>query len=164
MSTKLRLPMILAAALGGALVSAAEGRLRAAVRRASTSRSSRHARPPAPSSSSRAADFNAPTITVVKPDPQWRDPPPVDIDVRFKPAQGASVNIASLKIMYGFLKLDITQRILKAPGVQVTAGWPEGQRGTAAERQPQAAHRGRRQSRSHRAAAARVRRPVGAQR
>jgi hypothetical protein len=69
----------------------------------------------------RAADFNAPTITVVKPSAASPIQPPVDIDVRFQPAQGASVNVASLKIMYGFLKLDITQRILQAPGVQVTA-------------------------------------------
>ena len=68
----------------------------------------------------RAADFNAPTIAVVKPDRAAPIQPPVDIDVRFTPAQGASVNIATLKILYGFLRLDITQRILQAPGVQVS--------------------------------------------
>jgi hypothetical protein len=70
----------------------------------------------------RAADFNAPTITVVKPDHSAPIQPPVDIDVHFTPAQGATINIATLKILYGFLKLDITQRILQAPGVQVSAG------------------------------------------
>jgi hypothetical protein len=69
----------------------------------------------------RAADLNAPSITVVSPDSSAPIQPPVDIDVRFKPAAGATVNVASLKIMYGFLKLDITQRILQAPGVQVSA-------------------------------------------
>lgn len=69
----------------------------------------------------RAADLNAPSITVVTPDSHAPIQPPVDIDLRFKPAAGASVNIGSLKILYGFLKLDITQRILQAPGVQVTA-------------------------------------------
>jgi hypothetical protein len=69
----------------------------------------------------RAADFDAPTISVIKPDRSAPIQPPVDIDVHFKAAQGASVNIASLKIMYGFLKLDITKRILNAPGVQVSA-------------------------------------------
>jgi hypothetical protein len=69
----------------------------------------------------RAADFDAPTITVIKPDRSAPIQPPVDIDVHFKAAEGASVNIASLKIMYGFLKLDITKRILNAPGVQVSA-------------------------------------------
>jgi len=69
----------------------------------------------------KAADFDAPTITVVKPDRSLPIQPPVDIDVRFTPAAGATVNIASLKIMYGFLKLDVTHRILDAPGVQVSA-------------------------------------------
>lgn len=69
----------------------------------------------------RAADLNAPSITVVSPDSSAPLQPPVDIDVRFKPAAGATVNVGSLKILYGFLKLDITQRILQAPGVQVSA-------------------------------------------
>jgi hypothetical protein len=69
----------------------------------------------------KAADFDAPAITVVKPDRSAPIQPPVDIEVRFTPAAGATVNIASLKIMYGFLKLDITHRILDAPGVQVSA-------------------------------------------
>jgi hypothetical protein len=68
----------------------------------------------------RAADLNAPSIVIVTPDSKAPIQPPVDIDLRFKPAAGANVNVASLKIMYGFLKLDITQRILQAPGVQVT--------------------------------------------
>jgi hypothetical protein len=71
----------------------------------------------------RAADFNAPTITVVKPDHSAVIRPPVDIDVHFAAAQGATVNVSSLKILYGFLKLDVTRRILQAPGVQVS---PEG--------------------------------------
>ena len=69
----------------------------------------------------KAADFNAPVIAVVKPDRSAPIQPPVDIDLRFTPAAGASVNLASLKIMYGFLKLDITKRILGAPGVEVSA-------------------------------------------
>jgi hypothetical protein len=69
----------------------------------------------------KAADFDAPAITVVKPDRGAPIQAPVDIDVHFKAAQGASVNVGSLKIMYGFLKLDITKRILQAPGVEVTA-------------------------------------------
>jgi hypothetical protein len=69
----------------------------------------------------RAGDFDAPTITVVKPDRVAPINAPVDIDVRFKAAHGASVNVGSLKIMYGFLRLDVTKRILEAPGVQVSA-------------------------------------------
>ncbi|MBV8910424.1 MAG: hypothetical protein JOZ89_06660 [Gammaproteobacteria bacterium] len=69
----------------------------------------------------RSADLNAPSITVVKPDRKLAIQPPVDIDVRFKAAEGATVNVTSLRIKYGFLGLDITQRILQAPGVQVSA-------------------------------------------
>jgi hypothetical protein len=69
----------------------------------------------------KAADFDGPTITVVKPDRGASIHPPVDIEVRFQAAQGASVNVGSLKIMYGFLRLDVTKRILGAPGVQVSA-------------------------------------------
>jgi hypothetical protein len=69
----------------------------------------------------RGADFNAPTITVTQPDTKSPVKPPVDIDVQFAAAAGATVDIKSLKILYGFLKLDITQRILQAPGVQVSA-------------------------------------------
>lgn len=85
----------------------------------------------------RGADLNAPSITVVKPDRSAPIQPPVDIDVRFQPAQGATVNVSSLKIKYGFLGLDITQRILQAPGVQVSAG---GLRATGA-RLPSGSHK-----------------------
>jgi hypothetical protein len=69
----------------------------------------------------KSADLDAPTITVVRPDRSADIQPPVDIDVRFKAAAGSTVNVSSLKITYGFLRLDITQRILGAPGVKVTA-------------------------------------------
>ena len=78
----------------------------------------------------RAADLNAPTITVVKPSHSAPIQPPVDIDVRFAAAQGATVNISTLKILYGFLKLDVTQRILQAPGVQIS---PEGLKASGAQ-------------------------------
>ena len=70
---------------------------------------------------SRAADLDAPSITVLKPGTSSAIKPPVDIDLQFKAAPGARVNPATLKILYGFLKLDVTQRILGAPGVQVSA-------------------------------------------
>lgn len=69
----------------------------------------------------RGAELNAPTITVIKPEHSAALQPPVDIQLRFAAAEGATVNVSSLKIMYGFLKLDVTQRILKAPGVEVSA-------------------------------------------
>jgi hypothetical protein len=78
----------------------------------------------------KAADVDAPTITVVRPDRSAPIKPPVDIDLRFKAAQGATVNVSSLRITYGFLRLDITKRILGAPGVQVTA---EGLRASGAQ-------------------------------
>jgi hypothetical protein len=78
----------------------------------------------------RGAALNAPTITVVKPDRGSPLQPPVDIEVRFNAAPGATVNISTLKIMYGFLKLDVTQRILKAPGVEIS---PEGLKANGAQ-------------------------------
>ena len=68
----------------------------------------------------KAADFNAPTITVVMPNPKEPIQPPVNIEVRFVAAEGATVDVKSLRILYGFLKLDVTRRILDAPGVQVS--------------------------------------------
>ncbi len=109
MATKLRLLIILGASLVGALASAAQGGFELLSAREYRSELAARALRPAPSSVLKGADFSAPTITVVKPDTKAPIAPPVDIDVRFQPAQGASLNMASLKIMYGFLRLDITQ-------------------------------------------------------
>jgi hypothetical protein len=120
MSPKLPLMLILAGALTCSLASAAEGGFELLSKREYQSELAARAAPHA-QLVLKSADMDAPTITVVKPDKSGAIQPPVDIDVRFKPAQGATVNIGSLKIMYGFLKLDITQRILTAPGVKVSA-------------------------------------------
>jgi hypothetical protein len=120
MSPKLPLMLILAGALTCSLASAAEGGFELLSKREYQSELGARAAPHA-QLVLKSADMDAPTITVVKPDKSGAIQPPVDIDVRFKPAQGATVNIGSLKIMYGFLKLDITQRILTAPGVKVSA-------------------------------------------
>jgi hypothetical protein len=120
MSPKLPLTLILAGALACSLASAAEGGFELLSKREYQSELTARAAPHA-QLVLKSADMDAPTITVVKPDKSGAIRPPVDIDVRFKPAQGATVNIGSLKIMYGFLKLDITQRILTAPGVKVSA-------------------------------------------
>jgi hypothetical protein len=120
MSPKLPLMLILAGALTCSLASAAEGSFELLSKREYQSELAARAAPHA-QLVLKSADMDAPTITVVKPDKSGAIQPPVDIDVRFKPAQGATVNIGSLKIMYGFLKLDITQRILTAPGVKVSA-------------------------------------------
>lgn len=129
MPTKLSLLMICAAVLGSALASAAAGGFQLLTTREYQSELAARAAPGA-EFVIRGADFNAPIITVVKPDAKGPITPPVDIDVRFQPAAGATVNIGSLKIMYGFLKLDITDRILKAPGVQVS---PAGLRASGAK-------------------------------
>jgi hypothetical protein len=68
----------------------------------------------------RALELDAPTITVVKPS-SADIAGPVDIDVRFKAAAGANVDVSTLKITYGVLRLDITRRILQAPGVKISA-------------------------------------------
>jgi hypothetical protein len=67
------------------------------------------------------SDLNAPTIAVVEPDCSTAIRGPVNIDVRFQAATGATVDPATLKIRYGVLKLDVTHRILNTPGVQVSA-------------------------------------------
>jgi hypothetical protein len=111
---------VLAALVAAAIASAAQGGFELLSQQEYQSELSARTRPGA-AVIPRAADLNAPTISVVKPDRSMPIQPPVDIDLRFKPAEGASVNVGSLKIMYGFLSLDITQRILGAPGVQVSA-------------------------------------------
>ena len=81
----------------------------------------------------KSADIDGPSITVVRPDHTAPIHPPVDIEVRFKPAQGASVNVNSLKITYGWMSFDVTQRILGAPGVQVS---PDGLKANGAQLPP----------------------------
>jgi hypothetical protein len=108
------------AVLAVAIASAAEGGFELLSPREYQSELAARARPGA-RLYTRGADLNAPTIVVVMPDRAAPIAAPVNIDVRFRAAEGASVNVSSLKITYGFLSLDITQRILNAPGVQVSA-------------------------------------------
>jgi hypothetical protein len=59
-------------------------------------------------------DPRGPAIQVI--DPQSLDVPltnPFRMEVLFKPQQGASLDFTSFKALYGFLKLDITDRLLK---------------------------------------------------
>lgn len=76
---------------------------------------------PAPDLILKSADPNSPRIQVVSPGQGAPVHPPVDIEISFKPSEGATVDPASLRILYGFLKLDVTRRILDAPGVQLSA-------------------------------------------
>jgi hypothetical protein len=112
--------LVLTALLAASLATAAEGGFQLLSSREYQSELAARAAPGA-TFVTRGADFNAPTITVVKPDHSAPIKPPVDIDVQFTPYQGSTVNVSTLKILYGWLKLDITDRILKAPGVQVSA-------------------------------------------
>jgi hypothetical protein len=120
MTSKHSLLAVLTTLLGASLASAAQGGFELLSSGEYQSELAARAAPGA-TFVTRGADFSAPTITVVKPDHSAAIRPPVDIDVEFAPSQGSTVNVGSLKILYGFLKLDITQRILKAPGVQVSA-------------------------------------------
>ena len=59
-------------------------------------------------------DTRGPAIQVI--DPQSLDVPlknPFKMEVLFKPQQGATLDFTSFKAFYGFLKLDITDRLLK---------------------------------------------------
>lgn len=59
-------------------------------------------------------DTRGPAIQVI--DPQSLDVPlknPFKMEVLFKPQQGATLDFTSFKALYGFLKLDITDRLLK---------------------------------------------------
>ena len=60
------------------------------------------------------ADPRGPAIQVI--DPQSLEVPlknPFKMEVLFKPQQGATLDFTSFKALYGFLKLDITDRLLK---------------------------------------------------
>jgi hypothetical protein len=60
------------------------------------------------------SDPKGPAIQVI--DPQSLDIPlknPFKMEVLFKPQQGATLDFTSFKALYGVLKLDITDRLLK---------------------------------------------------
>lgn len=61
----------------------------------------------------RAAPLDAPSIVLVQP--QSLNSPlkaPLSIVLRFAAKDGAHINVKTLKVLYGFLKLDITSRLL----------------------------------------------------
>ena len=69
-----------------------------------------NARPPEGYTLRRAAPTETPRIVVDQP--QSRDlKNPIDIAIRFIPEAGTQVNPDSLKILYGWMGLDITERI-----------------------------------------------------
>jgi metacaspase-1 len=71
----------------------------------------------------RAVEPDAPTISILKPTVGQPIAPPVDIEVGFQAAGGARIDVTSLRIRYGMLGIDITERIRNSGAVSIT---PEG--------------------------------------
>jgi hypothetical protein len=65
--------------------------------------------------SDRAA--NGPVIEVLTPEAKKTVKAPVDINVRFAPGPGARIVLETLRIRYGMIGLDVTERIRKAATV-----------------------------------------------
>jgi len=56
---------------------------------------------------------DAPTIEVNQPDTTKPIKPPVTIRIRFRPKEGAKIDLTSFRVTYGSLALDITNRIIQ---------------------------------------------------
>src|SRR6516162_1076662 len=54
----------------------------------------------------------APVITVKQPDVSHPLHNPMTFDIQFSPAQGATINRSTLRVKYGWLGIDVTQRLL----------------------------------------------------
>ena len=59
----------------------------------------------------------APVIEVVQPNLKRSAFVPIDIELRFKPAEGETIDPRSFRIYYAWFKLDITRRVLKVAAV-----------------------------------------------
>lgn len=61
----------------------------------------------------------APAIEVLRPTLSAEPlPSPVPIELVFRPASGAAIDVASFRVFYGAFKLDVTQRLLKSVAVR----------------------------------------------
>ena len=72
--------------------------------------------PPTIEAAAAPADPLAPQITVVDPDPNGTDKVvrnPVKMEVVFKTQEGVTLDFKSFQALYGALKMDITERLLK---------------------------------------------------
>ena len=77
-------------------------------------------------------DAALPRIVFDKPSPNGMVSAPLDVVVKFVPEAGSEIVPGSLKVYYGFMKLDITDRIIKraqinnnalvASGAEIPAG------------------------------------------
>ena len=54
----------------------------------------------------------APVITVKQPDVSRPLHNPMTFDIQFSAAQGATINRSTLRVKYGWLGIDVTQRLL----------------------------------------------------
>lgn len=70
-----------------------------------------YSRPMAKSRSFFAPDKNAPNISVNMPVMTSELYSPIQIDVRFGASEDAKIEVESLEVLYGWLNLDITDRI-----------------------------------------------------
>lgn len=62
----------------------------------------------------------APEIVVISPQAKGRIQTPMDIRLAFVPAEGSQIDRESIRILYGWLKLDITDRVLKHASFSTT--------------------------------------------
>ncbi|MEA3411678.1 MAG: hypothetical protein U9R74_09075 [Pseudomonadota bacterium] len=62
----------------------------------------------------------APEIVVIAPESRGRIRTPMDIRLVFVPADGARIDPDSLRILYGWLKLDITDRVMQHATMSVS--------------------------------------------
>jgi hypothetical protein len=75
-----------------------------------------HNSPPLAEAAASPADPLAPQITLVDPDTNGGDKVvrnPFKMEVVFKPQEGAALDLKSFQALYGALKMDITERLLK---------------------------------------------------
>ncbi|MGH6813913.1 MAG: hypothetical protein ACREDM_16790 [Methylocella sp.] len=56
---------------------------------------------------------DAPVIEVNQPDVTKPIKPPVTIRIRFRPKEGATIDLTSFRVTYGSLGVDITKRIIE---------------------------------------------------
>jgi hypothetical protein len=57
--------------------------------------------------------LDAPVIEVNQPDETKPIKPPVTIRIHFRPKEGATIDLASFRVTYGLLGVDITKRIIE---------------------------------------------------
>jgi hypothetical protein len=61
----------------------------------------------------RASGPDAPVIEVNQPDATKPIKPPVTIRIHFRPKEGATIDLATFRVTYGLLGVDITKRIIE---------------------------------------------------